>query len=212
MTLPRLAACAAILLLGSCGTGSGIPSSSEVKAFLSLPDYVGPVCGDPSILGTEITRIKGPGRCGIEEPVRVYAVAGVALNPGARMKCETAAALKTWINDGARPAARKAGAEIKSLRVAADYACRGRNNKRGARLSEHGKGNAIDISAVGFTNGEVATILSDWRKGPYSKPLKAMHKAACGPFGTTLGPGSDGYHEDHLHFDIADHRNGPYCR
>jgi hypothetical protein len=39
-----------------------------------------------------------------------------------------------------------------------------------------------------------------------------MHRAACGRFGTTLGPGSDGMHEDHLHFDTARHANGPYCR
>ena len=44
------------------------------------------------------------------------------------------------------------------------------------------------------------------------KTLRPAHKAACGVFGTTLGPGSDGYHEDHMHFDTAAHRNGSYCR
>jgi hypothetical protein len=39
-----------------------------------------------------------------------------------------------------------------------------------------------------------------------------MHRAACGTFGTTLGPGSDGMHEDHFHYDTARHRNGAYCR
>ena len=44
------------------------------------------------------------------------------------------------------------------------------------------------------------------------KAIRKAQKAACGIFGTTLGPGSDGYHEDHLHFDTASYRNGSYCR
>jgi hypothetical protein len=27
-----------------------------------------------------------------------------------------------------------------------------------------------------------------------------------------LGPGSDGFHEDHLHYDVARHGGGAYCR
>ena len=32
-----------------------------------------------------------------------------------------------------------------------------------------------------------------------------------GIFGTTLGPDGDRYHKNHMHFDTADQRNGPYC-
>jgi len=39
-----------------------------------------------------------------------------------------------------------------------------------------------------------------------------MHRAACGPFGTVLGPNADRFHQDHFHFDTARHRSGPYCR
>ncbi|MFY9319919.1 extensin family protein, partial [Lentibacter algarum] len=52
----------------------------------------------------------------------------------------------------------------------------------------------------------------DYGKGKGGKAIRAAHKAACGPFGTTLGPGSDGYHEDHLHFDTARYSGGPYCK
>jgi hypothetical protein len=38
-----------------------------------------------------------------------------------------------------------------------------------------------------------------------------MRKAACGPFNTVLGPGSDPFHGDHFHLDTARGR-GPYCR
>ena len=51
------------------------------------------------------------------------------------------------LEDVLRPAARRyLGSDIVALRVAASYACRSRNSKSGARLSEHGRANAIDIS------------------------------------------------------------------
>jgi hypothetical protein len=44
------------------------------------------------------------------------------------------------------------------------------------------------------------------------RALRQMHRAACGTFGTVLGPESDRFHQDHFHFDTARHRGGPYCR
>ena len=35
-----------------------------------------------------------------------------------------------------------------------------------------------------------------------------MRVSACRHFTTVLGPGSDGYHEDHVHVDLAERRNG----
>jgi hypothetical protein len=42
--------------------------------------------------------------------------------------------------------------------------------------------------------------------------LRRIYKAACPYFRTTLGPGSDGYHEDHFHFDTSARSGGAYCR
>ena len=95
--------------------------------------------------------------------------------------------------------------QVVQFRVAASYACRGRNNVKGARVSEHGRGNAIDIAALVFKDGSVKTVLTDYQS------LKQVHRAACGIFGTTLGPGSDGYHENHIHLDVARYRSGTYC-
>jgi hypothetical protein len=96
---------------------------------------------------------------------------------------------------------------VVELKVAASYACRPRNNQRGNRISEHGRGNAIDISGFVFSNGKEVSV-----RGGFDRKMRQVHKAACGIFGTTLGPGSDGFHEDHLHYDVARYRNGPYCR
>jgi hypothetical protein len=63
-----------------------------------------------------------------------------------------------------------------------------------------------------MSDGTEITLLKDWGRGADGKALKSMHKAACGPFGTVLGPGSEGFHEDHFHFDTAQYRSGPYCK
>jgi len=36
----------------------------------------------------------------------------------------------------------------------------------------------------------------------------ALKESACARFSTVLGPGSDGYHEDHVHLDLAQRRGG----
>jgi hypothetical protein len=37
-----------------------------------------------------------------------------------------------------------------------------------------------------------------------------MRKSACGRFSTVLGPGSDGYHEDHVHVDLMERAPGRF--
>jgi hypothetical protein len=170
----------------------------------------GSVCGDPSIKGETLapitSRVRG---CGVADPVRVTSVDGVALNQSAVINCDTARALKTWIRKGLKPAfGRK---EVVGLRVAASYACRPRNNVKGAKISEHGRGNAIDITAIILADGRSIVVADDWRRSA-GKPMKKAYRAACGTFGTTLGPESDRHHRDHLHFDIANQRGGAYCR
>jgi hypothetical protein len=172
----------------------------------------GAVCGDLDIQGEVVGRVAGDGVCGVENAVRIRAVSGVDLNQGAVMDCPTAKALKTWVDETARPAVGSKGGGLARLQVAAHYVCRTRNNKPGARISEHGKGRAIDISGYKLRDGTFVTVLEGWRGRDTGKILRRMHAGACGPFGTVLGPGSDGYHEDHFHFDTARHRGGPYCR
>ncbi|MEL6565312.1 MAG: extensin family protein [Pseudomonadota bacterium] len=172
----------------------------------------GQVCGDPDLQGAVVGFV--PGRingCGIEEAVRLGSVAGVTLSQSALMDCNTAKALKTWTERGAKPALRGTGGGLAGYRVAAHYACRTRNNQRGARISEHGKGRAIDISGFALKDGTQLTVLNDWNSR-HRQALRSMHQAACGPFGTVLGPSSDRFHRDHFHFDTARYRSGPFCR
>lgn len=166
----------------------------------------GYVCGDPDLKGEELARITSKVKgCGIEEPVRVVAVDGIRLSTPATIDCTTASALKKWVQTGLRPAFGQR--KIVELGIAASYICRPRNNVRGNKISEHGRGKAVDISGIVFADGKSISVAKD-----YGREFRRAHKAACGTFGTTLGPGSDGYHEDHLHFDTASSRSGPYCR
>ena len=119
--------------------------------------------------------------------------------------CDTAQALRTWVDSAMRPAFGKR--EVVELRIAAHYICRPRNNKKGNKISEHGRGKALDIGGFVFSDGSEWSIARD-----YNAQIRKAHKGACGIFGTTLGPGSDGYHEDHLHFDTARYNSGTYCR
>jgi hypothetical protein len=197
---------------GILGTLFGKKPAVARKPELRSPrQYAsGSVCNDRAIQGTAIPSIRGASAgCGIENPVRITAVDGVALSMPATLDCNTARALRTWVTKTVQPAFGRNN--VVGLEVAAHYACRSRNNIRGEKISEHGRGKAIDIAGFKLANGETLTVLQDY-KSRQGKPIRIAHKRACGVFGTTLGPGSDGYHEDHLHLDTARYRNGPYCK
>lgn len=165
----------------------------------------GAVCGVPAIKGQEIAPIRSNvSGCGVKEAVAITSVSGVRLSQAATVDCTIAKALNSWVNEVAQPAF---DGKLAELRIAAHYTCRSRNNIKGAKVSEHGKGKAIDISAFILANGEVLTV-----KENYRKLLRKIYKAACPYFKTTLGPGSDGYHEDHFHFDTSARDSGSYCR
>lgn len=163
------------------------------------------MCGDPAIMGVTLPPIPAALKgCGVADPVRVTSVAGVRLSPPATLDCPTARALAKWVAVGLQPALGRNGAT--EMTVAADYVCRSRNSVKGAEVSEHGRGKAIDIAAVSLADGKSLTVTRNFRT------LRPAYKVACGIFATTLGPGSDGYHEDHMHFDTAGRRSGAYCR
>jgi hypothetical protein len=189
---------------GAALAGALRPGSACSRSLVSL-----------GVVAVSVEPIRS-GSCGIAAPVAVAALDGgdVRLTSKAVVNCELAAALATWMADTVDPIARKRlGGEVTEIRVAAAYDCRSRNGVSGAKLSEHAKGNAIDISAfkvngdwieVGGGNGLAQAAF-----------LREVRRSACGPFTTVLGPGSDAYHSDHFHLDLAKRGQsgrGLYCR
>ena len=172
----------------------------------------GAMCSDSRLSGEVIADFGEKGGCGISDGVRVKVVSGVALSSPALVDCKTAVALADWLDDVAKPAFRNTGGGLAKLQVYASYSCRPRNNQSGARLSEHGKGHAIDIGGFVTAKGQDVSVLKDWGKGKAGGVLKKLRQGACGIFGTVLGPGSDAFHRNHFHFDTARYRKGAYCK
>jgi len=173
----------------------------------------GAVCGDWTIIGETRKPIKGKYRgCGIAEPVRLRKVSDVFLSQLALMDCETAITLKTWLETTAKPAFADQGGGLKGMRLAGHYACKTQNNQPRARLSEHARGRAIDISSFILMDGTVITVRDGWSDDDTRDVMRELHAGACGLFGTVLGPDADRYHKGHFHLDTARRRGGPVCR
>lgn len=173
----------------------------------------GALCGDPRVVGVPIAPIRGGVRgCGVAEPVQITGIAGVALSRPVNVDCPTARALRIWVDRAVKPAFAPLGGGVARLEIASGYHCRTRNNVSGAPISEHGRGRAIDVSGFRLKNGQVLSVLSGWRSKGESGLFRSIHGAACGPFGTVLGPQADRYHQDHFHLDTKRRLSGDYCR
>ena len=155
-------------------------------------------------------RLIGPGACGGGDMVRLGAVllageARIIVKPAPVVRCEMAESLSAWIRDEAAPRISAAGKDLRSVDTYDDFECRGRNRVLGAKLSEHGKGNAVDVRSFTLADGHVFE-LTDMSE---PKELReALRESACGRFTTVLGPGSDGHHESHIHLDISERSRG----
>lgn len=156
----------------------------------------------------------GPGECGALDAVSLEAVmladkTKVTVAPIATLRCTMAEQVANWVRDDVAPEALKLGAAIRGLDNLDSYECRGRNRVRGAKLSEHGRANALDVHDFKLADGRVIGLTDvkvdkDWRE--------AIRASACARFSTVLGPGSDGSHEEHIHLDLAErHNNYKIC-
>jgi hypothetical protein len=115
-----------------------------------------------------------------------------------------ASAIAAWIRTDVAPLAANLGSVISDLDNFDSFECRGRNRMVGGRLSEHGRANALDVRAFKLANGQSVSLVD--RTVTRSLRESVLH-SACARFSTVLGPGSDGYHEDHIHLDLMERRN-----
>src|SRR5664280_3677328 len=95
-------------------------------------------------------RLIGPGACGGRDMVQLNAVqlpghARIEIKPAPVLRCEMAESLAAWIQDEAVLRLGKAGMMLRSVENYDDFECRGRNRVVGAKLSQHGNGNAVDV-------------------------------------------------------------------
>jgi hypothetical protein len=116
-----------------------------------------------------------------------------------------ASAIADWIRTDMAPLAEGQGSRLRGLDNLGSYDCRGRDGVVGAKLSEHGHANALDVQALKLASGALIALTD--RTVPRDIRETVLH-SACTRFTTVLGPGSDGYHEDHIHLDLLERHNG----
>jgi hypothetical protein len=161
-------------------------------------------------IASSLPPIDGPGECGAPDVVRLEAVvladqSRVAMAPPAILRCTMAEAVVSWVREEAAPRALALGSPLKTVANLASFDCRGRNRILGAKLSEHGKGNALDVRSLKLASGKVVELTDPQVSKDFREGLRG---SVCARFTTVLGPGSDGYHEDHVHVDLAERRGG----
>jgi hypothetical protein len=190
------------------------------EAYASFPESGGGAAAPatPSSCQADLAKVAefkalpvlvGPGDCGADDAVLLETVTlpdrgQVTVNPAATLRCPMAQQVADWVRDDVAPTVKKFDSSLVGLDNFASYDCRGRNNVRAAKVSEHGRADALDVHDFKLADGRTLVLTDmnadkDWRD--------AVRSSACERFMTVLGPGSDGYHEEHIHLDLEPRRN-----
>lgn len=165
---------------------------------------------EPSAYVALANEVDGPGICGLTRPFKVTALQGgaVTFNATATLDCPMVAELDQWLTDIVQPSAQaRFGQKVIQINSMGSYACRGMNNQTGAQLSEHSFGNALDIGGFVLADGRQITLVQDWWRGEEQARafLMDIHRGSCERFSTVLSPGSNAFHYNHIHVDLAMH-------
>lgn len=155
--------------------------------------------------------------CVIPDPVVLQSTLGsTSVTFGSQLILDCAFALKLarFVSGPAQDLARQhRDRTLTKVVTGQGFACRRRNNAVFGKLSEHAFGNGVDILAFEFSDGSRQSVISrDQLAADEAAYQSAVRAAACGPFTTVLGPGSNTAHATHLHFDRgrSKGRKNPY--
>lgn len=159
------------------------------------------------VVYTDLAPIR-EGQCGIDYPVKISAIGRIAMKPAATLTCDMAATFAGWARNELVPSARwRYFSGVRTIRQGSSYSCR-RIAGEGT-LSEHGKGNALDVMSIELSNGKEIDVrkpgLFAFRTRGF---LNTVRADGCQYFTTVLGPGYNYDHRNHFHFDIKNRKNG----
>ncbi len=128
----------------------------------------------------------------------------VVFSPSVTLRCLMAEAVTHWVRDDVAPIIATLGTLLRGLETVDSFQCRGRNGITGAKLSEHGHANALDVRALKLANGTVIELTD----ASVPKTLREkLRQTACARFSTVLGNGADAYHDSHVHLDLIERSN-----
>jgi len=183
---------------------AGAMPAEEISCRTRLKEY--------GIEFKELPQLADKSGCSVPWPIEVSSLgSGVALAPAGVFNCAVVERSAKFMRDKVQPnAAKILGSRIATLRQASAYVCRPRNGT--SKLSEHAFGNALDIDS--FALADKRTIgVGRTKSAKEAEFMMAVRLAACGPYTTVLGPGSNADHATHFHFDLAKRRPGStYCK
>ncbi len=153
--------------------------------------------------------ITGPGDCTATDVVALETVFAVdrhriTISPAATLRCPMAEAVTHWIRDDVAPAVGTLGKSLRSVETVDSFDCRHRNGIADAKISEHGRANALDVRAVKLAYG-ASIELND--AGVDKSLREKLRQTACSRFSTVLGNGADAYHDSHVHLDLLERSN-----
>jgi hypothetical protein len=149
------------------------------------------------------------GKCHVENPVNLRSVTikqnTIILPEAPLLNCKFALQFSKWLSESGAPIlSAQLNSPVERISTGPGFECRGRNGDGSAKVSEHGYGNAVDISTFRLRNGKTLDVGD-------STLLPGVRASACGYFTTVLGPGSNAAHASHFHFDMGAHgKSGNY--
>ena len=149
------------------------------------------------------------GKCHVENPVNLRSVTvkqnTIDLPEAPLLNCKFALQFSKWLSESGAPIlSAQLNSPVERISTGPGFECRGRNGDGTAKVSEHGYGNAVDISTFRLRNGKTLHVGD-------STLLPGVRASACGYFTTVLGPGANAAHASHFHFDMGAHgKSGNY--
>src|ERR1700756_4358574 len=164
---------------------------SEIAEFKSMPP------------------ITGPGECTAADVVNVNAVVlpnnhRVGFSPVVTLQGSMAEGVAHWIRDDVAPTLDALGMSLRGVETLESFGCRTFNGISGAKLSEHGHANAMDVHSLKMADGTIVELTNE----TIGKPLRErLRQTYCARFSTVLGNGADAYHENHVHIDLMRRTN-----
>ncbi len=178
--------------LGENGPDHAVQCQADLKAAGASFNWV--------VIATE-------GSCTIADAVELLSVdTGIDLIEFRQkpvLSCNFAALLGRWTGEIAGPVfSAYSGRQLRSVITGPGIVCRNRVGGAKTKVSEHAKGNAIDITGFRLS-GKRSVKIGDKNSKSEKRALQALRTSACGYFTTVLGPGANSAHNHHFHVDYA---------
>lgn len=206
--------CGALALLVGTTFAAGAASAGQSAPGVAVnsavaPDEIRQCLADLKAAGVEFRDLGNATKegCAVDGAIELNAVTsrfGKITFPGKpTLGCIFARQFTTFVRNAAAPLTLAyLGAKLSAVETGPGLVCRTRYNKPGEKISEHAKGDAIDVTAFRLESERTLTV-----KGASASMevdgvwIKTLRATGCGYFTTILGPGSNEAHAEHLHFD-----------